>query len=117
MSIQQDYIMNQIENIAQFVAALISSNKAQNLHESSLDQTLAELTGLDKSLFSDSKNAYLLAPLLSMLENNQKALAAQLLFLKDQGLYGKTVQNLLDQVDKKNLDPAVRALVQLAPKT
>jgi hypothetical protein len=111
MSIRRDYILNQIDKLAQLIAAIISSKKVEIKEERSIDQSLAELTGLDSLMFSDPKNIQILGSLLSLLpDDNQKALAARLLELKNHKIYRDISHNLMIEVDQQRLHEKVKAI-------
>lgn len=111
MSIRQDYILRQIEKMVQLVAAL-AFKKTDSKLEIIVDQALAELTGLDASLFSDPNNARFLDSLLSLLsDDNQKALTKRLLELKDQKVYGPICHSLMAQIDRHRLHAKVKELL------
>jgi hypothetical protein len=110
MSIRKDYIIKHIEEIAQFIAAL-AGKKADSKQEIMIDQSLAELTGLNNSLFGDPKNARILASVLDLIsDHNQKALTARMLILKD-GPYLAIGTELMTKIDQQKLDPKIKALL------
>ena len=113
MTYKYDYIMNQIEKATQLIAALITSKKIEQRQEADINQTLAALTGLDIEHFAHEKNAAILHSLLGMIyDDNKKALAAKLLWLKNKELYHETCMSLFEQIDHAKLDPGVKKLTK-----
>lgn len=112
MSIRQDTLMRQIEKLTALIKAL-SSKKTDSGQDMIIDQSLAELTGLDITLFADPKSAGLLGTLLEMLpDQNQKAMVASLLLLKDPGLYGAISDSLMAGIDRLSLHAKVKAVLE-----
>ena len=69
---QRDYIIDKIDNAAQFIASLITNRKTEAKDQATLDQTLSDLTGLDNAFFTDSDSRLLKAVLPMLADNNVK---------------------------------------------
>ena len=105
---RRDYIMDQIDKTVQFIGALIKVNKTEHPTAAFIEQSLSSLTGLDASLFLEN-NVNLLSPLLEMLpDDNQKALVAQLLLIKNAQVYRMTQEHLMARIDSERLNPKIR---------
>jgi hypothetical protein len=107
---QRDYIIDQIDKAAQFIASLITNTKTEIKEQAALDQTLSALTGLDNSFFINSDPGLLKAVLPLVADDNAKAMAAWILRQKDLKVYGEIHECLMANLELEKLAPKVRAL-------
>lgn len=107
---QRDYIIDQIENIAQFIAKIITNVKIEDVDQTKLDQTLSALTGIDSSFLINGDTRLLNAVLPLLEDNNAKAIVARILQLKNPKIYGEIYEYLMAGIEIGTLSPKVREL-------
>jgi hypothetical protein len=113
MSIKRDYLFDQIEKFAHLLAILISGKKPDP-KDITIDQALADLTGLPEDFFASVADTSILYSVLSMVPtDDQKALAAMILWYKNQNLYRETAGSLLAGVDRKKLETRVNEMLSV----
>ena len=86
---RRDYIMDQIEKIAQLVAALMGKKQIDN---AKIEQALTDITGLDRSFFRETNKDALIAIVKVLDDDNKKFLIAELLLAKDADLTSKPIE-------------------------
>lgn len=106
----RDYIIDQIDNIAQFIAKLVTNKKTEIIDQTTLNLTLSALTGLDSSAFAVGNVSLLKAILPLIADNNSRAMVAFILQQKSQGDYKESLESLMADIEFEKLDPRVKAL-------
>jgi hypothetical protein len=105
---RRDYLMDQIEKIAQLIAALMGSKKVD---QEAVDQALTDLTGFNPTFFAELNFEALAGILKTVDDDNKKALIAQLLLLKDSRNYEHIAHELMSSISPKSLSLKVKAAV------
>lgn len=108
MSIRSDFILWQIEKACALIASLMSKKKLEQKEEAEVNQTLSDLTGLNVDMFADPAKAPILPIMLNALEDNQKALVAKLLQIKNPDIYGALAEKLLGQINWSKVHSQVK---------
>lgn len=112
MSIRQSYLMDEVKKLCELIVKLRAMTNEHNDRELLINQSLSDLTALDNFLFAGKPNATFLNSILSMLpDDNQKALVAHLLLLKDSNLYADLAKSLLASVNKEGLHADIKSLI------
>jgi hypothetical protein len=111
MSLKRGYLIDQIEKYTELLGWLVAGRKIVP-GETTIDQALADLTGLPEDFFKSVSDPAILYSVLTMVPtDDQKALAALLLWHKDPSHYPDTAKSLLTLVDKSKLDPRVKEFI------
>lgn len=113
MSFRQDYLMQQIEKLAQIVAAIVFNKKADQVVQGDVDVALASLTGFDKNFFANNPLPDQLRLIFSLLnDDNKKALAYVLLRHKNLELYDALCKKILSGIARDKLTASVLSLLE-----
>lgn len=111
MSLKRGYLIDPIEKFLDLLALLAVGKKPAH-DEDSTEQVLASLTGLPVDFFEKVLDHSILFSVLSMVPtDDQKAIAALILYHKDQSAYRETARLLINPLDKKKLDGRVSELI------
>ncbi len=104
MAIRKDLLHDQIEKYARLLSLLIGGKKPLD-YDQQINDALSELTGLNPDFFSEVNDAGILLSVLSMAPmDDQKALAALLLWQKKPELNKELAKKLLAMLDRKKID-------------
>lgn len=111
MSLKRGYLIDPIEKFLDLLG-LLAAGKKPTQDEDSVEQVLASLTGLPVDFFEKVVDQTILFSVLTMVPtDDQKAIAALILWHKDNNAYRETARLLISPLDKKKLDGRVSELI------
>lgn len=111
MAIRKDLLLDQVERFARLLTLLIAGKKPLD-YQQQINDALSELTGLGEDFFTQVNDHGILFSVLSMAPiDDQKALAALLLWQKNPEANRELARKLLTIVDKKKLDARLNEMI------
>ncbi|MCA9507637.1 MAG: hypothetical protein KC505_04350 [Myxococcales bacterium] len=111
MALKRSYLIDPIETYLDLIQKLSLGSK-HLLKDGEVAQTLASLTGLSEDFFLKIVDADILFSVLSMLPTDeQKAIAALILWHEDQNTHAQIARKIIDRINQKDIDERVREII------
>jgi len=104
--------MDQIEKFSRILARLVARNQLTMFEAETLDEMFGVITGIPREWLTKKDGANGLTTLVGLVQDeNKRALAAAILYMKDKDLYGACYESIITQIDVDKLDPKIKDII------